>query len=126
MSRKNRHLSFFAVFTVGTFALLFFILKPYLGVIFMAGIFAVTFYPLYEKLVDKFKGSKNLAAFSTTLIILIFVIIPVIIISALLLKEAVGLYNSIAFGGGSQSFIFRANVLMHKFASLFPSGVFSS
>ncbi len=126
MSRKNIQLSFFAVFTIGTFVLLFFILKPYLGVIFMAGIFAVTFYPLYEKLIDKFRGSKNLAAFSTTLIILIFVIIPVIIMSAFLLKEAVGLYNVIAFGNSSQSFIFRVNNLIHQFASLFPSGVFSS
>ena len=91
MSKKTIQISFFAVITAGLFVLLFFILKSYLGVIFISGIFAVVFYPVYEKLVNEFNGRKNLAAFATTFLILIFVIIPVIIMSAFLLREAVGL-----------------------------------
>ncbi|OHA93772.1 MAG: hypothetical protein A3E02_00685 [Candidatus Zambryskibacteria bacterium RIFCSPHIGHO2_12_FULL_38_34] len=126
MSKKTIQISFFAVITAGLFVLLFFILKSYLGVIFISGIFAVVFYPVYEKLVNEFNGRKNLAAFATTFLILIFVIIPVIIMSAFLLREAVGLYNSIALGGGSQNFISQVDALVQKIGSLFPSGVIDS
>jgi len=126
MSKKTIQISFFAVITAGLFVLLFFILRPYLGVIFISGIFAVVFYPIYEKLVIKFNGRKNLAAFATTSLILIFVIIPVIIMSTFLLKEAVGLYNSIALGGGSQNFISQIGALIQKIGSFFPSGAIDS
>jgi predicted PurR-regulated permease PerM len=125
MSKKAIQLSFFAVFTAGLSVLLFFILKPYLGVMFMASVFVVTFYPLFKKLVDKFNGRKKLAAFATTFLILIFIIIPIIAMSTFLLKEAVDLYNSIAFGG-SQGFISQADVFMEKLSSLFPPGVIDS
>lgn len=126
MPKKNIQLLFFAVFTGVVLVLLFFISKPYLGVIFVSGVFAVTFYPLYEKLIAKFKDRKNLAAFSATFLILIFVIIPIIVISAFLLKETVDLYNSIALGGGSQGLIYQANILAEKLSSIFPSGVIDS
>jgi predicted PurR-regulated permease PerM len=126
MSKKTIQISFFAVITVSLFVLLFFILKPYLGVIFISGIFAVVFYPIYEKLINKFSGRKNLAAFATTSLILIFVIVPVIIMSAFLLKEAIGLYNSISLGGGPQNLLSQADTLVRKISSLFPSGVVDS
>jgi predicted PurR-regulated permease PerM len=126
MSQKSIQLSFFAVITAGLFILLFFILKPFLGVIFLSVIFTAVFYPLYEKLVGRFNGRNNLAAFTTTLLILVFVIIPVIILSAFLLKEAVGLYNSIALGGGSQNLISQANIIIQKISSLFPPGTMGS
>ena len=126
MSSKTIQLAFFAVLTVGLSVLLFFILKPYLAVIFISGVFAVTFYPLYKKLVDKFNGRKSLASFATTFLILIFIIIPVIVISVFLLKEAVDLYNSMAFGNGPQGLISQADILVNKFSSWFPSGVIDS
>jgi predicted PurR-regulated permease PerM len=126
MSPKTIQLSFFAVVTAGIFILLFFILKPFLGVIFLSVIFAIVFYPLYEKLTDKFNGRKNLAAFAMTCLIFIFVIVPVIILSTFLLKEAVDLYNSITLGAGSQNFISQVNLIIQKISSLFPSGAIGS
>lgn len=123
MSQKNIQLSFFIVVTISLLVLLFFIFKPYLGVIFISGVFAVTFYPLYEKLVNQFNHRKTLAAFVTTLLVLIFVIIPAVILSGLLLKEATNLYNSVVFGGGSQVLISGVDTLMVKLGSLFPAGV---
>lgn len=123
MSPKTIQLSFFVVFAAGLSVLLFFILKPYLGVIFLSGVFTVVFYPLYKKLTTKFGGRKNLAALATTLLILIFIIIPIVILSTLLLKEAVDLYNSIALSGGSQGLISQANILAGKVSRLFPPGV---
>lgn len=123
MSQKTTQLIFFIVFTTALLVLLFFILKPYFVVIFIAGVFAVSFYPLYKKLVAKFKGRQNLASLVTTILILVFVIIPIAIMSALLLKETVDLYNSIALGGGSQNLISQADALVNKLSSVFPPGV---
>lgn len=126
MSKKTIQISFFVACTVGLFALSFFVFRPYLGVIFMAGVLAVTFYPLFLKLINRFNGKKNLAAFTTTFLILIFIIIPIIVMSAFLLKEAVNLYNSIALDTSSQNIIFKVNVLIGRLSSLFPSGVVDS
>lgn len=122
MSKKTVQLTFFAVFTFGLAILLFFVLKPYLGVIFISGVFAITFYPLYKKMVVKLSGREKLASLFSTLLILIFIVVPVIVVSALLLKEAVGLYNSMAFGDAANSLIYRADVLVERFSSLFPPG----
>jgi predicted PurR-regulated permease PerM len=126
MPQKTIQLSFFAIFTVGLLVLLFFLFKPFLGVIFVAGVLAVTFYPLYEKLVKKFNERKNLAAFATTALIFVFIIIPVVVLSGFLLKEAVNLYNSMAFGGWFQDFVSQGNALINKIGSLFPSGMIDS
>jgi predicted PurR-regulated permease PerM len=126
MSQKTIQLSFFVVLTLCLLILLFFVLKPYLGVFFVSGIFAVVFYPLYEKLIGKFNGRKKIAALTTTLLVLVFVIIPIAILSAFLLREAVNLYGSIALDGGSQNFISQTNALVQKLNSLFPSGAVNS
>src|SRR3989344_3555946 len=117
----------FLLFTAGLCVFLFLVFKPYLGVIFISGVFAITFYPLYTKLVLKFNGRENLASLVVTLLILVFIIVPVIIISTLLLKEAVDLYNAIAFGGGSTGgLISQAYALLKKVSTIFPSGVIDS
>lgn len=123
MSQKTTQLTFFVVLTILLLVLLFFILKPYFGVIFIAAVFAVSFYPLYKRLVNKFGDKENLAALATATIILFFVIIPIAIISTLLLKEAVDLYNSMALGSNSQNLISQANALFNRLSSVLPPGV---
>jgi len=122
MSQKTIQLTFFVLLSIVLLVLLFFILKPFFGLIFISGVFAVSFYPLYKKLIGKFKGRKGLAAFCTTFVILIFVIIPIAITSTLLLKETADLYNSIALGDGSQNLIHQANSLFAKLSSSLPPG----
>lgn len=77
-------------------------------------------------MVEKFNGRESLASFVVTFLILIFIIIPVVILSAFILREAISLYNSIAFGNGSQILISQADILFNKFSSLFPNGVIDS
>ena len=45
MSQKTIQLLFFGLITIGVSVLLFFTFKPYLGVIFLAGVLAVVFIP---------------------------------------------------------------------------------
>lgn len=126
MSKKTIQLTFFAIVTAGLSILLFFVLKPYIGVVFISGVFAVAFYPLYKMLVIKFAGNEKRASLVTTFLILIFIVVPIIVVSALLLKEAVGLYNSMAFEGGAGGIVSRADVLIGRFVSLFPPGAIDS
>lgn len=114
MTNKSIQLAFFAVLTASVSVLLFFIFKPYLGVIFIAGTFAVVFYPLFEKLVVKFAGRRNLAALVSTFLILIFIIVPIAILLTFLLKETVGLYNDLVFGQTSKNFLVQAENLISK------------
>lgn len=120
MSQKTIQLTSFALLSVVLLVFLFFILKPYFGVIFLSTVFAVSFYPLYKRLVHKFGDRENLAAVTTTAIILFFVIIPIAVISTLLLKEAVDLYNLMALGGNSQNLISQVNASFNKLSSFFP------
>ncbi len=122
MSKKLIQVLFFAAFTACLLVLLFFIFKPYFGVIFLSGVFATVFYPLYKRIAWQFGGRKKLAAFATSSVILIFIIIPLAVLSALLLKEAIDLYNSVALGSGSQNFISQFNGWVSRLNSLLPAG----
>ncbi|MFA6270158.1 MAG: AI-2E family transporter [Candidatus Paceibacterota bacterium] len=123
MSQKTTQKLFLASIALGLLTLLFFILKPYFAVIFISAVFAITFYPLYQKLTQKFNDRPKLAAAMTTFLILIFVVIPLTILSALLLKEATGLYNTLVLGGGSQNFVSQINILIEKANAFLPTSL---
>ncbi len=126
MSQKTIQLSFFIALTAGLLVLSFFVFKPYLGIIFISSVLAVVFYPLYQKFIDWFKGRQGLAAFATLLVIVIAIVLPAIFISTSIFSEAIGLYNSIAFGGGAQKVIVYTDMLSAKFGqSIFQNPTFS-
>lgn len=118
ISKKIIQLSFLTIASIGLLSMLFFVIKPYLGVIFLSSVFAISFYPVYQKFLNSF-NNKNLAALSSTLVILIFVIVPVFVLSFLLLKETSDIYNSIAFSSDS-SFVYQiSNFIDNITKSLF-------
>lgn len=121
MSQKTIQISFFVALTVCLFVLSFFIFKPYLGVIFLSSVLTVIFHPLYQKLLLKLDGRKAVTSFITVILIFICILIPVIILSVSLLKEAVGLYNSLAFGGADK-IIGEINMLLSRFGGFFGDG----
>jgi len=119
MSKKTIQLSFFIGLTLGLLVLSFFIFKPYLGVIFISSVLAVVFYPLYEKLVQRWSGRKALASLATVAIIFVCILIPLILLSASLLREAVSLYGSLAFGGVDR-IIEQVNTLFTQVGGFLP------
>lgn len=125
MSQKTIQLLFFGLVTIGVSILLFFVLKPYLGVIFVAGVLSIVFYPLYKRVLHKFNSRKSLASLAATFLILAFIIVPVAILSALLLRETVDLYNFVSLGG-AQDIISQVNVLLNRLDDFFPYGVIDS
>ncbi len=102
MSQKTIQLSFFIALTLFLLVLSFLVFKPYLGIIFLSGVLAIAFYPLYLRFLSWFKGNNGLAAGLTLAVITFAIVIPAILVSASVIKEAIGLYNSLAFGGGAE------------------------
>lgn len=125
MSQKTIQLSFFIALTLGLLVLAFFVFKPYLGIIFIASVLSVLFHPLYQKFIIWFNGRPGLSALATLFVIVVAIVLPAIFISTSVFSEAIGLYNSIAFGGGAQKAIDYVDLLSSKVGgSLFNNPTF--
>lgn len=88
---KMRHLLFF-VFLAGVTYGFFAILKPFFYPLFWAAILASIFYPFYKKINFKIK-SPNLSSALTLISILVIIVLPLILISTLLIREALDIYD---------------------------------
>lgn len=84
---------FFSIFGI-TLILGFFIFQPYLNILVLAGMFAIIFYPIYTRLLQKF-GSKRegTAAILTVLLVAIILGTPVGFIGTRVVNEAGMLYG---------------------------------
>lgn len=73
----------------------FFILKPYLSSIFLAGALAIVFSPVYKKILSvvKFDGFASLIS---TIFVLLVVLIPLGFFGTLIFNESINLYNAVA------------------------------
>lgn len=94
--------SFFTCLYVGTLVLSFFILKPFLPVLFLSIIFAVVFNPLYLRLVRLFDGRRGAAAACVVLVVFVLIVVPLTAFVYMLFDEAAGIYDHLAGGGGRE------------------------
>jgi predicted PurR-regulated permease PerM len=83
------------------------ILWPFSGAILWGTVFAIVFAPLYRRLLRSMGQRPNGAALATVAIILLIVILPLIVIGALVLREASGVYKKIASGELDLKHFFR-------------------
>lgn len=90
---KIRGLLFLTAVTIVTIIFLF-IVKPLAYPILWAAIIAGIFYPVYSRLISKLKYHA-LGAGLTLILVFLVIIIPLSIISSLLIKESVDIYNAI-------------------------------
>jgi len=74
------------------------VLKPFFGPIFWACAVAIIFAPVHQRLYERFKQRRNLAALTTLFICLIIVIMPVVFITSSVVSQGVILYNKLSSG----------------------------
>ena len=74
------------------------ILWPFFGAVLWGTILAILFAPLQRRLVKLTGQRRTLAALMTALIVLLIVILPVMLIGALLVQEAIGVYEKFQSG----------------------------
>lgn len=96
MNSHTIQLSFFFIMSGVVAVLAFFILKPFLGILVLAGTCAVIFYPLYKKILNFF-GEKRagISAFLTITLGLILILAPLTLLGLQIFKEAKELQQSI-------------------------------
>jgi len=74
------------------------ILLPFYGAVLWGTVTAILFVPLFRRLLKSMGQRRNLAAFSTVMIIIAIVILPMTLIGALLTQEASDLYGRVQSG----------------------------
>lgn len=94
---KNKQLIGFFGFAglVGLIAV--FLVWPFWQMLALAGIFAVLFYPIYQKLLKE-SGSENWAAIFSVIIVLIAGILPLWLVGQVLFNQIVDVYNQFRLG----------------------------
>lgn len=105
MLSNNSHLqsNFFLLLLAVVLVLTFFIFKPYVNTLVIAGVFAVLFRPLHLKLEQATKNRGSLAALLTVLIVVALIITPLTFFLRQVFNETFQVYNSLINGGGSDT-----------------------
>lgn len=94
---NNKQPQYFLFFClVASIVFVFFIIRPFLVPLVMAGVFALLFQPIFLRLTKLTKGRKSISAFLITIFSVFMVILPIIFLGAMILKEATGLYSDLA------------------------------
>jgi len=110
---------FLLVLIVLTAVMSFYVLKPFVSVFILALIFATIFHPLYRKILKYCFNFESLAAFLTTIIVVVIILTPLTLLSMSILQEARQLYVSLLDGGGKDTFINVFNSLSENFRQYF-------
>ena len=98
---------FFTVLIVGVLFLSFLVFKPYLGALCIAVILRIVFDSLHDRILHFSRGSENLAAIISTLVIVFFIIVPVVVVGILLFDDIQNLYFGIVSGSIDFSLVER-------------------
>lgn len=121
-SAKTQHY-FFLFLLISAFAIMFYVWRPFLGPIVIAGSFAIVFHPVYERIAHRLGGYKNMSALFTVLIILVLVLLPLVFVGGLLLNEARNLYVSLVAQNSSGVSLINdiVNSLQTKLQTISPN-----
>ncbi|MFA6414810.1 MAG: AI-2E family transporter [Candidatus Paceibacterota bacterium] len=91
---------FLATLIIASSVLVFFVFRPFLIVLILAGIFALLLRPLYLLILRHMSESPGLAASATILISVVCVLAPLLFISVQIAGDAQHLYTSLSDGSG--------------------------
>ncbi|MFP3869555.1 MAG: AI-2E family transporter [Syntrophobacteria bacterium] len=90
LAEKNRARKLFLLALLFSFLYLaFLLLRPYLGTIIFAAVLSSVFHPLHRRLAQRCRGRENLAAFVTSLLLVLIVVVPLISFSLAMVRQGV-------------------------------------
>lgn len=115
---------FLAIVTIG----LTLVVSSFLSALLWAALAALLFQPLYQRLLTRWPGRRNLASALTLLIITVAVIIPSLVIGSLVAEQATGVYAQIRSGQINFAFYFEQihNALPRRLQSLVENAGFGT
>ncbi|HCC05716.1 TPA: hypothetical protein DEP58_05475 [Patescibacteria group bacterium] len=95
MNNKKSSQYFLFLALTASIVVVYFIAKPFLGVLILAAVFAFLFQPIYKKFLSFFEGRESLSTFLTTLVAIILVLLPVSLLATQIFKESNQLYQTL-------------------------------
>ncbi|WP_070151887.1 AI-2E family transporter [Sphingobium phenoxybenzoativorans] len=115
---------FLVIVTIG----LTLVISSFLGALLWAALAALLFQPLYQRLLVRWPGRRNLASALTLLIITVAVIIPSLVIGSLVAEQATGVYTQIRSGQINFALYFEQihNVLPRRVQDLVENAGFGT
>lgn len=119
VGRVVEYVFFFGLLVIVGY-LVWLIMSPFITALALSAIIVTICHPLYLKIENRTpRNNKTLAAFFTTLVVVLCIVLPLSLIAGLVTKEAVGLYHD--FSGGQNV---QAQGITHaleaKINTLFP------
>ncbi len=100
MNEKTLRPYFLLALIAVSFALVFFIFRPFLVPLVLAAVFASVLQPLYRVLFRHMQSVPGLASFTAMLIAVVCILIPLTLISVQITSDAQNLYSSLSGGEG--------------------------
>jgi len=121
MENKRLELIIFSASIVILSVLMFFVFRPFLGIIVLAGVLSVLFHPLNERLVRFFRGKRTLVACMLVIVAFVFLIVPIMFFGLQIFQEAQGFFSLTQVDQGQylQSFQQNADTLVQHFVPSF-------
>ncbi len=120
MNNKNLGLYFFLAVFLAVFVVTFYIFKPFLYPLVLAVVFVTIFGPVHRKIIGMTGGRSGLAAFISTMVVLVVVIVPLTFLGFQILQEVSQLYSTLAVGGGSTELFDSVNSTLQNFLGMSP------
>lgn len=84
---------FLAILITGAFVFTFYLLRPFLGALAMAAIFAVVFTPLHGRITAAVRGHRGIGASLLILLIVLVLAVPLSLFGMRLVSEAEGVFS---------------------------------
>lgn len=95
LSRVVEYVFFFGLLALSGY-MVWLIMAPFLTALALSAIIVTICHPLYERIKQRSpKQNKSIAAFITTMLVLVVIVIPLLLISSLVVREIVSFYQDL-------------------------------
>lgn len=106
MTPKKLQLPYFLALLFGVLLLAFFIFRPFIATLAVAGMFAVIIHPFHERFTKMLKGHVGIAALLSVVFAAIVILVPLTVLGATVFMETRDLYVSLTSNGGNYFSLF--------------------
>lgn len=118
MDKKHQSHYFLFIALSVSIVVVYFIIKPFLGPLILAAVFAFLFQPIYKKFLNYLKKRESVAAFSTTIVAIFLILLPISILGTQIFKESSQLYQTLT--SENNNFVSSMEEILNRTRTVFP------
>lgn len=118
MNKKHQSHYFLFIALSVSVVVVYFIIKPFLGPLILAAVFAFLFQPIYKKFLNYLKKQESVAAFSTTIVAIFLILLPISILGTQIFKESSQLYQTLT--SENNNFVSSMEEILNRTRAVLP------